>query len=142
MRSELAIIFACAISACVPEPDRSRPMDAVPIPVLLPDGRAIGISVSVAPARAVASPEALRQYIASTFWPLGTRAEIESRQSLPDGFATTFAVWTGDASRRSTCVSRVLRQVGGTWTRCTAKPVIDDVMRDHAIAHCRARPRR
>lgn len=117
-------------------------MDAVPVPTLLPDGRPIGVSVSVAPPRAVASPEALRQYLASTFWPLGTHAEIESRQSLPDGFATTFVVRPDDTSRRRTRETHVLRQVGGTWTRCTAKPVIDDVMREHAIAHCRARSRR
>lgn len=117
-------------------------MDAVLVPALMADGRAIGIGVSVAPPRAVASPEALRQYIASTFWPPGTHAEIESRQSLPDGFAATFIVRTDDASHRRTRETHVLRQVGGTWTRCTAKPVLDDVMRDHAIAHCRARPRR
>jgi hypothetical protein len=100
---------------------------------LLPDGRVTLISFSRAPASAVASPEALRHYLETTYWP-GDHVEIDSRRSLSDGFAVTFA-------RGRSRETHVVRQIGNQWFRCTASPVADDTMRDAVIALCRKRTR-
>lgn len=132
--AELALLVA-ALAACVPDADTSRAADIVRVPALLPDGRVTLIAFTRAPAQAVASPEALRQYLSTTYWPPHTRAEIESRKSLSDGFAATFV-------RPGVRETHVIRQIGGAWFRCTASPVADATMRDAAIAICRkhARP--
>lgn len=104
---------------------------------MLPDGRVTLISFSRAPASAVASPEALRHHLETTYWP-ADHAEIESRRSLPDGFAVTLA---RGPERGSTRETHVVRQIGNEWFRCTASPVADDTMRDAVIALCRAHAR-
>jgi hypothetical protein len=131
VRTELALV-ALALG-CVPDADSRRAADAVRIPTALPDGRVTLISFSRAPASAVASPEALRHHLETTYWP-AEHAEIESRRSLPDGFAVTLA-------RSNTRETHVVRQIGNEWFRCTASPVADDTMRDAVIALCRARAR-
>jgi hypothetical protein len=133
--TELAVVFALALTipGCVPDADTSRAADAVRVPTALPDGRMTLISFSRAPAGAVASPEALRHHLETTYWP-AEHAEISSRRSLPDGFAVTFA-------RSNTRETHVVRQIGNEWFRCTASPVADDTMRDAVIALCRAHAR-
>jgi hypothetical protein len=139
VRTELAHLWLAvagvlgALPGCVPDADTRRLADAVRIPTLLPDGRVTLMSFSRAPASAVASPEALRHHLETTFWP-GDHVKIESRRSLSDGFAVTFA-------RGTSHETHVVRQIGNAWFRCTAAPVADDSMRDAVIEICRARAR-
>lgn len=67
--------------------------------------------VDVAPAAAVASPDALRHVVEVE---RHARAVIESRESLSDGFATTIAVGAAPSER----VTVVVRQLGNQWVRC------------------------
>jgi len=69
------------------------------------------------------SPEALRHYLVS-------KAEIDSRLALNDGFAATF----NDATTRET---HVLREAHHRWYHCHAV-VTDDAMRDAVIALCKS----
>ncbi len=130
--AELAV--AALLAACVPDADTTRAADIVRVPTLFPDGRVTLIAFTRAPPPAVASPEALRQYLSTTYWQPHTTAVIESRKSLSDGFAATFV-------RQGVRETHVIRQIGGAWFRCTASPVADDTMRDAVIAICRAHPR-
>jgi hypothetical protein len=135
VRTDLgAVISLLWLTACVPDADTTRAADAVRVPTALPDGRVTQVSFSRAPTGAIASPEALRHHMETTYWPAGTRAEIVSRRSLSDGFAVTFA-------RAGSHETHVVRQIGGAWFRCTALPVADDTMRDAVIALCRAHAR-
>jgi hypothetical protein len=134
VRTAELVLLAIALAACVPDADTRRAADVVRVPALLPDGRVTLIAFTRAPAPAVASPEALRQYLATTYWPPKTTAEIESRKSLSDGFAATFV-------RQGVRETHVIRQIGGGWFRCTASPVADATMRDAVIAICRAHAR-
>lgn len=136
MRTERALHLALVLSyaACVPDADTRRPADAVRVPTVLPDGRVTQVSFSRAPAGAVASPEALRHHLETTYWPASTRAEIVGRRSLSDGFAVTLV-------RGGRHETHVVRQIGSAWFRCTASPVADDTMRDAVIALCRAHRR-
>jgi len=130
--AELALL--ALLSACVPDADPSRAVDIVRVPALLPDGRVTLIAFTRAPAQAVASPEALRQYLATSYWRPRTTAVIEARQSLSDGFAATFV-------RDGVRETHVIRQIGNAWFRCTGSPVADATMRDAVVAICRAHPR-
>ncbi len=128
------LTLIATLGACVPDADTSRAAEPVRVPTALPDGRVTQISFSRAPTGAVASPEALRHHLETTYWPVGTRAEIVSRRSLSDGFAVTFV-------RGSSHETHVVRQIGSAWFRCSASPVADDTMRDAVIALCRAHAR-
>lgn len=73
--------------------------------------------LDVAPAGAVASPDALRHVIEVE---RRTTAVVETRESLSDGFATTIAVGAGAPVR----VTVIVRQLGNQWVRCVSAPLL------------------
>ena len=106
----------------------------------LADGRTVTISFDRIPDRAAASPEALKQYLISSFWSPGSKAEIESRKSLSDGFSTILQVRHGGALDRPVRELYVMRQLGNVWFGCNA--ALSDVTLDEPVlALCRSLPR-
>lgn len=98
-----------------------------------PDGRTVDAILDAAPAPSVASPEALRHYLAKQ-WPAGTTAEFEDREAISSGFATTLAVRSpsGEAHREV----HVITQLGPQWFHCRSTWVPDDTARADVLALC------
>lgn len=91
------------------------------------------------PVASAASPEALRQWLRFNVWDKGAEAEIESRETINDGFAATFVVRPGE--RRETYV---IKQIyNDDWFRCVSS-IVDATLREHALALCKSlkRPKR
>jgi hypothetical protein len=125
----------------------------------LADGRTVTVSFERVPDRACASPEALKHYLESSYWSPGSRAEIESRKSLSEGFSTILRVRHGGAvdRLRTPCGSAarpgtagtcdrpvrelfVMRQLGNAWFGCNAV-LTDASMDEPVLALCRSLPR-
>ena len=114
--------LAAAVTACTPNVPEKKPPHGEVVELLhLPSGEPVVVE-TIADA-ASASPEALRQYLRS-------KATIDSRLALDDGFAATF---TDEATRET----HVLREAHHHWYRCHAQ-VTDDAMRDAVIALCKS----
>jgi hypothetical protein len=71
--------------------------------------------IDVAPAAAIASPDALRHVLEVE---RRVTAAVESRESLSDGYATTISVHAAPSER----VMIVVRQLGNRWLRCAGAP--------------------
>lgn len=67
--------------------------------------------VDVAPRAMIAGPDALRHSLEVE---QRTRVELERRESLSDGFATTLLVHAASSQR----VTFVVRELGSQWVRC------------------------
>jgi hypothetical protein len=119
-----------------------KPPPRVPTgkPMTLPNGASLNVSFDRFPNRAGASPEALRQYLESSYWSPGTKAEIAGRKSLPDGFSTTLLVRHAGALAHPLREVFVMRQLGNAWFGCTAT-IVDEAMHDPLVALCRGLPR-
>ena len=110
------------LAACTPNvPDKKPPKGGVIATLSL--GSDVAVTVETIGDAASASPEALRQYLLS-------KAQIDSRLALSDGFAATF---TNGTTRET----HVLREHRNLWYRCHAQ-VTDDAMRDQVIALCKS----
>jgi hypothetical protein len=106
-----------ALAACTPNVPEKKPPKGTVIETLAAGSAAVVVE-TIGPA-ASASPEALRQYLLS-------KAPIDHRQALNDGFTTTFGGET-----------HVLRERRNRWYHCHAA-VTDDAMRDEVIAACKS----
>jgi hypothetical protein len=115
--SSVLLAAALALGACTPNVPEKKPPKGAVIETLAA-GSASVVVETIEPA-ASASPEALRQYLLS-------KAPIDQRQALNDGFATTFGGET-----------HVLRERRNRWYHCHAA-VTDDAMRDEVIAACKS----
>jgi hypothetical protein len=106
----VALLIAAACSS--PDEQPTRPFD-LSVPVVLHSG--IVAMIAIAPIRdaAVASPEALRQYLRRQYWFPGSSAMIYARQNLRDGFAATFL---SDDPRQV----HVVLQIRNVWKHCSA----------------------
>lgn len=100
------------------------------------DGRSRYARIERAAPSAVASPEAfLHQRL--RYWNPGTKADIEKREGVKDGFAMTVVVRSAvdrDDPKRETYV---VRQLGNVWYQCLSEWVSDDAFRDQLVALCR-----
>jgi hypothetical protein len=106
----------------------------------LPDGRSVTVSFERIADRACASPEALKHYLETSYWAPGSRAEIESRKSLSEGFSTILRVRHGGALDRPVREMFVIRQLGNAWFACNVvltEPSLDEPV----LALCRSLPR-
>ena len=120
MRARLLSAALVALAACTPNVPEKKPPKGTLIETLSAGSAAV--IVETIDNAASASPEALRQYLYS-------KATIDSRLALSDGFAATFT----DGAVRET---HVLREHHNHWYRCHAT-VTDDAMRDAVIATCK-----
>jgi hypothetical protein len=114
-----AVVAIVAVAACTPNvPAKQAPKGDV-IDTLSIGSNNAAVTIETIGSAASASPEALRQYLLS-------KAPIDHRQALSDGFAATFGGHT-----------HVLRERHNRWFRCHAD-VTDDAMRDEVIALCKS----
>jgi hypothetical protein len=110
-------VVLAVLAACTPNVPEKKPPKGAVIETLAAGSAAVVVE-TIEPA-ASASPEALRQYLLS-------KAPIEHRQALNDGFTATFGGQT-----------HVLRERRNRWYDCHAL-VTDDAMRDEVIATCKS----
>lgn len=102
----------------------------------LAGGRSASARIERAPGSAVASPEAFLHGRLS-YWDPGTKADIEKREGVKDGFAMTVVVKPAadpDHPKRETYV---VRQLGNVWYQCLSEWVPDDAFRDQLVTLCR-----
>jgi glucose/arabinose dehydrogenase len=103
----------------------------------LPDGRTANARIERAAPGAVASPDAyLAQRLRS--WDAGTKADIESRRSVKDGFAMTVVVRAAVDPDRPKRETYVVRQLGNVWYQCLSEWIPDDTIRDQLLALCKS----
>ena len=113
----LALLVACTPNVPERKPPKGKLIETLSL------GSDVAVAVETIGDAASASPEALRQYLLS-------KAQIDSRQAISDGFAATFT----DGAQRET---HVLREHRNHWYDCHAT-IVDDAMRDQVIALCKA----
>jgi hypothetical protein len=103
----------------------------------IPDGRTTSARIERAAPNAVASPEA---YLAQRlkYWDAGTKAEIESRAGVKDGFAMTVVVRPAVDPERPKRETYVVRQFGNVWYQCMSEWIPDDAIRDQLLALCKS----
>src|SRR6476469_169022 len=102
MPTSRLLVVAIALAACTPNvPEKKPPKGEIVETLTL--GSGTSVVVETIDAAASASPEALRQYLLS-------KATIDSRKALSDGFAATFT----DGTARET---HVLRERHDHWYR-------------------------
>ncbi len=101
------------------------------------DGRTATARIERADPSAVASPDAyLHKRLG--MWDPGTTAEIETRESVKDGFAMTVVVKPAvdpDHPKRETYV---VRELGSAWYQCVSEWVPDEAMRAQLLSLCRS----
>ena len=101
------------------------------------DGRTANARIEHADPSAVASPDAyLHKRLSS--WGEGTKAEIEKRESVKDGFAMTVVVKPAADPNRARRETYVLRELGSVWYQCVSESVPDVVIRDQLVALCKS----
>ena len=115
-------LLALTLVACTPNvPERKPPKGTLVATLTL--GSDVAVPVETIGDAATASPEALRQYLLS-------KATIDSRLAISDGFAATFT----EGAQRET---HVLREHKNHWYDCHAQ-IVDDAMRDQVVALCKS----
>jgi hypothetical protein len=108
------VIAIMAIAACTPNVPAKRAPKGDVIDTLSIGSSATTVTIETIGTAASASPEAL------------SKAPIDHREALSDGFTATFGGET-----------HVLRERHNRWFRCHAQ-VTDDAMRDQVIALCKS----
>ncbi len=101
------------------------------------DGRTANARIERADPSAVASPDAYL-HKRRGLWDAGTTAEIETRESVKDGFAMTVVVKPAvdpDHPKRETYV---VRELGSAWYQCISEWVPDEAMRGQLLSLCKS----
>jgi len=68
----------------------------------------------------------------------GTKATIESRSGVKDGFAMTIVVNGPPDPKQPRRETYVVRQLGSGWYQCVSEWIPDDAFRDQVIALCKS----
>jgi hypothetical protein len=101
------------------------------------DGRTANARIERAPDRFVASPDAYLQYRLK-LWDLGTKATIEKREGVKDGFAMTVVVTAAADPTHPKRETYVVRQLGSVWYQCLSESIPDDAFRDELVGLCKS----
>jgi hypothetical protein len=102
------------------------------------DGRTANARIERAPARWVASPDAYLAQRKRYDLPPNTKAEIEKREGIKDGFALTVVITTPKDPEHPTRETYAVRQLGSAWYQCVSESVPDDTFRDQLVALCKS----